>query len=377
MYIFRFLFSAIFFAAFPVLGQTVTTLVPGPSSFNDGLAIDRMGNIYASRYGGGSISKITPGGSVSIFASGLSSPNGLAFGPDGNLYVPNASGSVISKITPAGVVTNYVTIDDPGAVLVNPDGSMYVAHYQLNRISFIDTGKTISTYLNDAAKLVGPIGLVKDKNGVLYVGNFTDGRIFRVTAAKEMIQIGQVPGGLGFMTIVNDMIFATAYYQHRIYRIPTSGTGAVVLVGTGTSGTTNGTTGARFNNPNGIVASLTGDSLYVSDYTPRSLRVITDIKKFTSVNDGIGGATDFRLDQNYPNPFNPVTTISYSVPGRSHVSLKVYSMLGTEIATLANEVVPAGTHSAVFGGPHLASGTYMIRLASGGLVRTVKATMIK
>jgi sugar lactone lactonase YvrE len=361
-----------------ILAQTVSTLVTGPSTFNDGLAIDRLGNIYAAMYDGVNVTKITPGGQTSIFAGGMTSPNGLAFGPNGDLFVPNAKGGRITRITPAGDTSTYIHIPDPGAVYINADGSMLVAHYVLNRISLIDTAKNVSVYLNDTTKLNGPIGLVRDAKGILYVGNFTDGRIFRVTESKTMVQIGQIPGALGFMTIVNDMIFATGYTQHRIYRVPVSGSGAVVLIGTGTAGSTNGTSKATFSNPNGIVASLTGDSLFVSDYTTRSLRVISGVKKFTSsVRLEESWNIDFHLEQNYPNPFNPVTTISYSVPFRSHVTLKVYSMLGSEIATLTNDVVPEGTHSVVFGGNNLASGTYLIRLTSGGLVRTMKATLIK
>jgi len=63
--------------------QNVSTLVPGASTFDDGLSIDNSGNIYASRYVGTTITKITPFGQTSIFASGISMPNGTDFGPDG------------------------------------------------------------------------------------------------------------------------------------------------------------------------------------------------------------------------------------------------------------------------------------------------------
>jgi len=52
----------------------------------------------------------------------------------------------------------------------------------------------------------------------------------------------------------------------------------------------------------------------------------------------------FTLEQNYPNPFNPSTTISYQLPASSLVTLKVFDLLGREIATLVNELQPAGTH---------------------------------
>jgi len=71
----------------------------------------------------------------------------------------------------------------------------------------------------------------------------------------------------------------------------------------------------------------------------------------------------FLLEQNYPNPFNPSTTITFSVPGRDRVvSLRVYDMLGREIAVLVNGTVPSGTHTVRFDASHLNSGVYFYRL---------------
>ena len=73
-------------------------------------------------------------------------------------------------------------------------------------------------------------------------------------------------------------------------------------------------------------------------------------------------APDFHLNQNYPNPFNPVTTISYSVPERSRISLRVYDILGKEISVLVNEEQDAGRYNVNFDGSSLASGVYIYRL---------------
>jgi hypothetical protein len=74
--------------------------------------------------------------------------------------------------------------------------------------------------------------------------------------------------------------------------------------------------------------------------------------------------TCFALAQNYPNPFNPTTVISYQLPVVSHLSLKVYDVLGREVATLADGVKEAGSYSATFDGTHLASGVYIMRLSA-------------
>ncbi len=60
--------------------------------------------------------------------------------------------------------------------------------------------------------------------------------------------------------------------------------------------------------------------------------------------DGMEYISAYKLNQNYPNPFNPTTTISYQIPERGVVTLKVYDILGREVATLVNEEKPAGSY---------------------------------
>jgi hypothetical protein len=93
--------------------------------------------------------------------------------------------------------------------------------------------------------------------------------------------------------------------------------------------------------------------------------------------DGTGGIwknTDYQTDQqkkvpstyvlhsNYPNPFNPTTTVSYSLPEKGHVVLKVYDVLGKEVAELVNEMKDVGVYSATFDGANLVSGMYIISM---------------
>ncbi len=79
-----------------------------------------------------------------------------------------------------------------------------------------------------------------------------------------------------------------------------------------------------------------------------------------------GQPTNFELFQNYPNPFNPATTISYQLSAASRVTLKVYDVLGREVATLINGDRNAGTHSVTFDGGDLPSGVYFYRLSAAG-----------
>jgi len=101
-------------------------------------------------------------------------------------------------------------------------------------------------------------------------------------------------------------------------------------------------------------------------------RVNTDIK-----NVGPKLPASFELDQNYPNPFNPTTTISYQISAPSHVTLKVYNVLGKEVETLVNGFKNAGKYHVQFDGARLASGVYLYRIIAGKYSETKKFLLIK
>jgi len=86
---------------------------------------------------------------------------------------------------------------------------------------------------------------------------------------------------------------------------------------------------------------------------------------------------EFMLAQNYPNPFNPSTMIAYRVPSNNHVSLKVFNVLGCEVATLVNEVQSAGSYHVTFHAANLPSGIYFYRLHSGSLTETKRLVLLK
>ena len=97
----------------------------------------------------------------------------------------------------------------------------------------------------------------------------------------------------------------------------------------------------------------------------------------TGVNDKSTVIRGYALNQNYPNPFNPNTIISYQIPQSSHVTLKVYNILGQEVATLVNQDQQAGIYNFNFRANSLASGIYIYRLTAGNFVATKKLTLLK
>ncbi|MCL4551732.1 MAG: T9SS type A sorting domain-containing protein [Bacteroidetes bacterium] len=87
--------------------------------------------------------------------------------------------------------------------------------------------------------------------------------------------------------------------------------------------------------------------------------------------------SDFILYQNYPNPFNPSTTISFSIPRYSHVTIKVFDLLGREIQDLANDYFNPGTYKVEFNERNLSSGIYFYQLIADKTVRTMKMILQK
>ena len=108
--------------------------------------------------------------------------------------------------------------------------------------------------------------------------------------------------------------------------------------------------------------------------------VTEDFGKVITV--AVGVPTKFDLSQNYPNPFNPSTTIKFSVPKATVVILKIYNMIGQEVATLVNEQKEIGFYSLTWNGKNnfntqVASGVYIYRIVAGDFVSVKKMNLLK
>jgi len=97
----------------------------------------------------------------------------------------------------------------------------------------------------------------------------------------------------------------------------------------------------------------------------------------TSLEDNSPGVENFSLFQNYPNPFNPSTIISFSIPETELVMLKVYDVIGNEVATLINDELSAGMHEVKFTPSGLASGIYFYKLQTPNLSSVRKMLLMK
>ncbi|MFA6026747.1 MAG: T9SS type A sorting domain-containing protein [Ignavibacteriaceae bacterium] len=104
---------------------------------------------------------------------------------------------------------------------------------------------------------------------------------------------------------------------------------------------------------------------------------ISVFSSFTGVENNSFPPQEFMLAQNYPNPFNPSTIISWQLAVNSHVTLKVYDIIGNEVATLVNEDQPAGNYEVEFDASKLSSGIYFYEINTGTFRSIKKMILLK
>ena len=97
----------------------------------------------------------------------------------------------------------------------------------------------------------------------------------------------------------------------------------------------------------------------------------------TSVDEENESPLTFELQQNFPNPFNPVTEIKYSIPQTSNVKLKVFDIVGNEVATLVDEIKSSGKYSVKFDANNLTSGVYIYRIQTDYFTSSKKLILLK
>jgi sugar lactone lactonase YvrE len=280
--------------------QWVSTVYdPSGMQITDAIIMDSDGNMYGSDYNGSSVFKVT-NGVASVFATGFNAPNGLAFDSQGNLFVCDNTGGNIYKIDPTGVFLDTFAVQSPSGILKEYDSdTMIVTGYTTHKIwKLAPDGTLIETH--SGTPLNGPVGLAQDENGQVYVANFNNRIIFKVF--PDSVQyLATMPGTtnsyLGFIEYAHNEIWATSFQTDKLYTFNPNYMDSVTAVYGSIQGTQDGFIDqARFSNPNGIWASVTEDTIYVSDYNTGKIRMIQPETL---------ASTDLSLDDGafiYPNP---------------------------------------------------------------------------
>jgi hypothetical protein len=320
----------------------------------------RDGDIFHAEDYGGSIF-YTPYGStgritwVSGFHSGDDDPIGMAIVPE------NYKGK--------GLIPGQVIVADRG--YTGPDEIWVFS---------ADSAENEWPLHTDNGTLINPVDVAITDSTVYVVdeGEGQPGRIFEVDSAGVLTQL-----------ILNDTLTSPIGLTYE----PVSGNlyvldhqGKVLEVNPHNGDVTEIMTGFQGSSDNwcGIDISPDGDYLLITENLAGYIHI------FRRTASAIGGNNQpvisvFELKQNYPNPFNPSTKIKYSVIQASQVQIKVFDVLGNEIATLLNEEKPAGIYELTWTAAHLPSGVYFYQLKAGdpstgsgqGFVSTKKMILLK
>lgn len=134
---------------------------------------------------------------------------------------------------------------------------------------------------------------------------------------------------------------------------------------------TNGVFSFVINDPTVEAVSVTATTSSMGTSSFAYFQIVTNVKSENEL------PTEFLLEQNYPNPFNPSTMISWQAPVSNYTTLKVYDVLGNEVATLVNEYKQAGNYEVEFNAKGLSSGVYFYRMVSGLFTNTKKLLLTK
>ncbi|MCB0728942.1 MAG: T9SS type A sorting domain-containing protein [Ignavibacteriae bacterium] len=243
--------------------------------------------------------------------------------------------------------------------------------------------------------------LTSDGGATWYIGNFsvaggTSGFVSGLAFSTDKMRgvaatsgslpnIGRTTDGGVTWTSVNVGANFTGYCTMKwientntVYISANAGSGGVVKKSTDggltwTTMTTSGLTGITHMEFKRVGTTVYGYAATANGAILKMTDVVTEV---TPINSAV--PSDYKLDQNYPNPFNPSTTINFSIPASSKVTLKIYDALGKEVANLLDEVKPAGNYSADFtAGSNLNSGIYFYTLQAGSFTSTKKLMLVK
>ncbi|KAA3602830.1 MAG: T9SS C-terminal target domain-containing protein [Calditrichaeota bacterium] len=394
---FKKLFTSILFVvsvSVQINAQTVSTLFNSIAAGS--LTTDSVGNVYASdivgtgtswnNINGTIVRKISPDGSqIETFKTGLLLPVGNAFDSQGNFYSASNGNNLIIRTSPAGVVDTFAQqLVSPTGMLIDEQDNVYIANFSSTSFYKIAPDKQVEVYASHP-DLLNANGITFDETGNIYVANWTDGKINRIDTTGQVSVLTTIPPtggfGAGYIVYRNGIFYITGLGTHRVYSFNTFTNQLEVLAGLGIAGYEDGDASlARFQQPNGLAISVTGDTLYVAETIQRRIRIITGI--LTDVKEEVNlSLPNYTLEQNFPNPFNPSTVINYELQITNYEfgELVIFNTLGErvkdfELRNSKGSVTWNGTDK---NGNQVSSGNYFYKLTAPNFSETKKMTLIR
>ncbi len=276
--------KCLFYLLFPIglLAQlNVETVLPLDAS--GGVTIGSNGYVYVSDFGKQfghkdetKVYQVNPAnGKFKVFSSGFRGASGACFDRKGNFYQSEPYGGVVTKIATDGKRSTYVSgLKLPVGLVFDSQGALYVCDCGNSEIVKVNEGKS-SVFAKDSL-IQCPNGMTIDDGDNLYIVNFPRGDLVRITrhgrisviATVPVLAGGPNPVGNGHLTYKNGFFWVTNIGTGKIYKISPGGT-VDHIAGNGAFTNEDGPAlEASFSKPNGIAASITGDTMFVNTSTP-------------------------------------------------------------------------------------------------------------
>ncbi len=294
----------------------------------------------------------------------------------GDVGLSPASGSNITGLTSQEVTGTIYTVDASGPPGSVPDAALLTAAQGDLTTAYNDAaGRTpvpTGDFLNPGGGNIGGLTLASGLYMFTSSASITGSDVTLTGGATE-VWIFQIASELIVGNGVQVILAGGAQAANIFWQVGTSAT-------LGTTSVFKGTIMADQSVSLSTGATLDGRALASIAAVTLASNAVTTPSGVTGVENGLA-PEEFALFQNYPNPFNPSTRIQYSLAKASQVSLKVYSVLGHEVATLVNGRQEAGSYTVPFntnkGKLNLSSGVYFYRLEAGSFVSMKKLILMK
>ena len=353
-----------------VYGQTVTTIASNVG-VDDDLILTPEGDLIGAHYIGSTLKKVTLDGESTVFAGGFSAPNGLAYNSEGVLYMADNTGNHVYLMDENGAFLDTVDLVNPSGVLKEWDSdTIIVTTYAGHKIYKLAPDNSLTEFASDP-EFNGPVGLCYDDNNQLYAANFGNQKIFRLDEDGNATLFTDIStsGAIGFIDYRNGYIYATMFQQAEIWRVDMEGNDELWL-GSVTGSTDGDASVARFNRPNGIALSVTGDTMFISDFGSKSIRMITNLDAVPSNSRDLTLAVNTTLEV-APNPVAEKITITLDLPEKLKASLVLLNAEGKLLTTVMPvQEMMEGEHSIDYTLPALSPGMYYLSLYFNGKSQT-------
>jgi len=347
-------------------GQTWTQRNSGITNLRV-LSLAKRNNIIAAgTYGAGVFISTNNGSSWSVSTNGMTLPYifALYITQNNNIFAGSGGyGGYISTNMGSNWTTNLLTTYVVNCYTITPAG-YYLCGAGPRIYKSTNEGTSWSQLASGNAAMEDIITIPKVGGGFNILVGSSDGMFI---STNEGVSWSEINSGIAYRIINSLAASGTNVFAG-------SHGGGVYLT------TNNGTNWTAINTglTNLFVMKLFIDGAYIYAGTENGVIWRRELSQvITSIEDEIEDLNSFSLHQNYPNPFNPSTNLSFVIGHSSFVSLKVFDVLGKEVATLVDEFRNAGAYEINFDASDLPSGIYFYRMTAGNFTETKKMILTR